>query len=165
MKKIIVSLLLLLPLGLIAQEVKIAFVDQNEIYMIMPEVDAMENATAAKQKEYEDILKSMQEEYNRKYSELTQRGDSLTENIRLFRVQEVEDLGNRIQNVYSMGQEEVNKTRESHMLPIQEKVLNAINVVGEENGYMCILLPQALLYRGKGIIDATAQVKTKLGLK
>ena len=165
MKKIILSLLLLLPLGLFAQEVKIAFVDQNEIFTVMPEVSELESAVAAKQKEYDETLKTMQEEYQRKVGEFTQRGDSLTENIRKIRIQEIQEVESRMENVYNLGQEEINKTRETYFLPIQEKVMKAIASVGEENGYTCVLHPQVLLFRGKNIIDATPLVKAKLGLK
>jgi len=43
--------------------------------------------------------------------------------------------------------------------------MKAIDSVGEENGYTCIMNPQVLLYKGKGVIDATDKVKAKLGLK
>ena len=42
MKKLIVLLLMILPLGAIAQEVKIAFVKTQEVFMAMPEVSGME---------------------------------------------------------------------------------------------------------------------------
>ena len=41
MKKLIVLLLMVLPLGAIAQEVKIAFVNTQEVFMAMPEVSDM----------------------------------------------------------------------------------------------------------------------------
>ena len=43
MKKLIVLLLMILPLGAIAQEVKIAFVKTQEVFMAMPEVSGMKN--------------------------------------------------------------------------------------------------------------------------
>ena len=42
MKKLIVLLLMILPLGAIAQEVKIAFVKTQEVFMAMPEVRSEE---------------------------------------------------------------------------------------------------------------------------
>ena len=42
MKKLIVLLLMILPLGAIAQEVKIAFVNTQELFMAMPEVSVIE---------------------------------------------------------------------------------------------------------------------------
>ena len=46
MKKLIVLLLMILPLGAIAQEVKIAFVKTQEVFMAMPEVSGMEKQMA-----------------------------------------------------------------------------------------------------------------------
>ena len=43
MKKLIVLLLMILPLGAIAQEVKIAFVKNSRGVYAMPEVSGMEN--------------------------------------------------------------------------------------------------------------------------
>jgi Outer membrane protein len=165
MKKIILSLLLLLPLGLFAQELKIAFVDQNQLFAVMPEVSEMESQLATKRKEYEDALKLMQEDYYRKAEDLQQRVDSLTENIRKVRVQELQELEYRMENLSKIGQEDFTKLQESLFAPIQDKVTKAINAVGEENGYSCIMLPQVFLFKGKNIIDATPQVMAKLGLK
>ena len=165
MKKFIVSLFLLLPFGLVAQEIKVAIVDQNQIFNLMPEYAEMENAIMAKTKQYDDMIKSMQDEYTRKYEDLTMRADSLTENIRMLRIQEVEEIERRIQNVYTMGQEEIKKTQDEHVMPMQEKLMNAINSVGDENGYSYIIHPNALLYKGKGVEDATEKVKAKMGIK
>ena len=51
--------------------------------------------------------------------------------------------------------------------PIQEKLQKAIEQVGEENGYTLMLLynPNIILFMGKSAIDATDQVRAKLGLK
>ena len=165
MKKIIVSMLLLLPLGLVAQEIKIATVDQSEIYNLMPELSAMENDIATMSKQYDDMLKSMHDEYTRKFSDLTAQGDTLTENIRIIRVQEIEDLRARIENLATSAQEEVKKKQESLFIPIQDKLIKAINSVGEENGYTYILDPRVLLFKGSSAIDATDKVKAKMGLK
>jgi len=165
MKKFVVSLLLLLPFGLVAQEIKIAIVDQNQIFNLMPEYTEMENAIMAKTKQYDDMIKSMQDDYTRKYEELTMQADSLAENIRMLRIQEVEEIERRIQNVYNVGQEEIKKTQEEHFIPMQEKFINAINSVGDENGYTFIIYPNALLYKGRGVEDATEKVKAKMGIK
>ena len=164
MKKIILSLLLLLPLGLFAQEVKIAFVDQNQIFYSMPEVSEVESKLALEQKKIEDEVKKMQDEYERKYSDLVSRADSLTENIKKIKAQEVTDLELRIRQVIEVSQEQMSKMQETLLAPIQEKITKAINSVGEENGYSCILPNQLLLFKGKNVIDATPLVKAKLGV-
>ena len=61
MKKLIVLLLMILPLGAIAQEVKIAFVKTQEVFMAMPEVSGMEKQMADLNEKYRVELKQMQE--------------------------------------------------------------------------------------------------------
>lgn len=165
MKKLIVSMLLLLPLGLVAQEVKIAMVNTNEIFTVMPEVSTMENELVAMAKQYEQELKIMEDEYTRKYTDYMAQGDSLTENIKQLRMQEIQDLHSRIENFYVMANESRNKKQEELMVPIREKIQKAIDTVGEENGYTYILNPGALLYVSKNAVDATDKVKAKLGIR
>ncbi|MDR3251824.1 MAG: OmpH family outer membrane protein, partial [Tannerella sp.] len=133
MKKIIVSVLLLIPLGLAAQEIKVAVVYASEVWAVMPEVDAYESEMATVKQQYEKTLKVMQDEFTRKYSDLQAQGDTLTENIRMLRLQEVQDISTRIENFGPMAQEDIQKTSEKLLAPIQEKIQKAINEVGEEN--------------------------------
>ena len=165
MKKIIVSMLLLLPLGLAAQEMKIATVNSQEVFNLLPELSEVENKIAAYAKQYEDQIKAMQDDYTRKYSDLTAQGDSLTENIRILRIQEVQEIEARIQNFVPVAREEMEKKQAELIAPLQEKIQKAINEVGAENGYTYIMSPQVMLYRGASAIDATDKVKAKLGLK
>ena len=79
MKKLIVLLLMILPLGAIAQEVKIAFVKTQEVFMAMPEVSGMEKQMADLNEKYRVELKKMQDEYQKKYSDFVAQQDSLTE--------------------------------------------------------------------------------------
>jgi len=165
MKKILLSMLLCLPFGLAAQEVKIAVVNTQTILNIMPEVSAMESEIATLGQQYEKQLKIMQDEYTRKYSDLTAQGDSLTENIRMLRLQEIQDIQTRMENFAPQAREHMQKKQEELLQPIQEKIQKAIKEVGEENGYTYILNPAAILYMSPNAIDATDKVKTKLGLK
>ena len=62
MKKLIVLLLMILPLSAIAQEVKIAYVKTQEVFMAMPEVSEMEKKLADLNEKYKGELKLMQDE-------------------------------------------------------------------------------------------------------
>ena len=165
MKKIIVSILLLLPLGLVAQEMKIALVNTQDIINVMPEVGVMETEMLAMRQQYQKEAQIMEDEYNRKFADFTAQNDSLTDNIRKLRIQEIESIRDRLQNFVPMAQETIEAKQNELLAPIYDKLQKAIDSVGEEQGYMCIMNPQAFLYKGKGLIDATEQVKAKLGLK
>ena len=165
MKKIIVLMLLLLPLGLMAQELKIAVVNTNEVMLAMPEAAEYESEMAKLRQQYEQEARTMEETFQRKYQDYIAQADSLTENIRVLRMQEVQDIRNRLETFVPMAEEEIQNKSESLLTPIRDKVQKAINSVGEENGYTYIMSPQVFLFQGNGAIDATSLVKAKLGLR
>lgn len=164
MKKLIVLLLMILPLGAFAQEVKIAFVNTQEVFMAMPEVSAMEKQMADLNEKYKLELKQMQDEYQKKYSDFIAQQDSLTENIKLRRMQEIQDIQGRMDNFMQVAQQDVQKKQQELLQPVQEKLQKAITSVGQEKGYTYIIDPAALLFTGNNAIDATPFVRAKLGL-
>ena len=92
MKQLLVLLCMLLPLGVFAQEVKFAYVNTQDVFMAMPEVSAMEKTMADVNEGYKKELKTMQDEYQTKYSAFVSQQDSLSENIKLRRMQEIQDI-------------------------------------------------------------------------
>ena len=165
MKKIIVSLLLLLPLCLTAQELKIAYVNYHEIFTTLPDYTVVEDELAKMNQQYQQEAKTMEDRFNRMYADYMAQADSLAENIRVLRMQEIQDLQNRLENFVPMAQEEMQKKQQTLLAPIQDKVQKAINSVGEENGYTYIINPQAFFYMGNNAVNVTDKVKTKLGIK
>ena len=165
MKKLIVFLMMVLPLGAFAQDVKIAFVNTQEVITAMPELAAMEKQMTEINENYKKELKQMQDEYQKKYSDYIAQQDSLTENIKLRRMQEIQDIQERINNFLQVAEQDVQKKQQELFTPIQQKVQTTIKAVGDEKGYMYIIDPSVLLYKGTSAVDATPFVKTKLGLK
>jgi len=163
MKKFVVLLLVLLPMGAFSQEIKLAFVNFNEVFELIPDYsDALTKyETIAAQ--YQEQLKTLQTEYQAKYEEYMKIEATLTENLKLRRQQEIQDLGERINNFIPQAQQDLQQEETKLMAPVQEKVLNAIKAVGEEKGYV-IFSSQVFFYTGS-IIDATPLVKTKLGIR
>ena len=168
MKKIIVLLVLLLPMismSVVGQEVKIAIVKVSEVFNAMPEVDALEGELAAMKKMYDTQFKSMADEYERKYTDFLAKQDSLAENIKTMLIQDITDSQSRLENFQQVAQQDLQKKHDELMGPITEKLKDSINQVGKENGYTYIINPEALLYVGESVIDATDKVKAKLGIK
>ena len=166
MKKLIALLLMILPFaGVVsAQEVKIAFVNTQEVFMAMPEVADMQKKLDELNAKYKKELETMQGEYQKKYSDFVAQQDSLTENIKLRRMQEIQDIQERMDNFVQVAQQDVQKKQQELLQPIQQKLHEAIQKVGEEKGYTYIIDPAALLYTGTNAVDATPFVRTKLGL-
>ena len=167
MKKLIIFLLMILPLGVFAQEPKVAIVNSQEIMMAMPEITAMQETMKQMNDKYAGEMKTMEDEFQKKYTDYIAQQDSMTENIKLRRTQELEDIRQRVENFTQVAQQDMNKKQQELLAPIQDKLRNAIKAVGDEKGYAYIIdnNPGIVLYTGNAAIDATPLVKAKLGLK
>ena len=167
MKKLIALLLMILPFaGVVsAQDAKIAFVNTTDVINSMPEFSDMKKKMEELNAKYQKELETMQGEFQKKYSAFVAQQDSLTENIKVRRMQEIHDMQQRMDNFVQVAQQDVNKQQQDLIAPIQQKMADAIKAVGSEQGYTYIIDPQVLLYTGPNAIDATPMVKTKLGLK
>ncbi|MDR0536431.1 MAG: OmpH family outer membrane protein [Tannerellaceae bacterium] len=168
MKKLIISLFVILPFGLLqAQEIKIAHVNFQEVLLAMPEISNIEKEMAKIKEEYQKELETMQSEYQKKYADYIAQQDSLTENIKLRRQQDIQDIQERMNSLYELAQKDVPEKQQKLIQPVQEKVLKAIKEIGDEKGltYIVNMEPGLYLYTGNSAVDVTPLVKTKLGIK
>ena len=160
LKKFLFAAALLASVTLSAQ--KIAYVNTESLYMDMPETSEMRNTLAALNGSYESEILKMQEEYQKKYAEFIAQQDSLPENIKVRRMQEVQELQIRVQNFYRTAEEDIQKKQQDLLEPITKKIQDTIKKVAEENAYTYVLESAVLLYTGADAIDATPLVKQKL---
>ena len=109
-------------------------------------------------------MQVMNDEYTKKYSDFIAQQDSLTENIKMRRMQELEDMQQRTQNFIQISRQDFDKKQGELFAPIQDKLKKAIDEVGAEKGYIYILDPQIVLFKGNAAVDATQFVKAKLGI-
>ena len=110
---------------------------------------------------YAGEMKTMEDEFQKKYTDYIAQQDSMTENIKLRRTQELEDIRQRVENFTQVAQQDMSKKQQELLAPIQEKLRNAIKAVGDEKGYAYIIdnNPGIVLYTGNAAIDATPLVK------
>ena len=168
-KKILLAVLVAAPLCLSAQSLKFGALNPSEILNVMPEVATMKNTLSQLSEKYETQAKALQDEFNKKQSEL----EALVKNMAnpesdptaVAKSKELEDLYNRYQTFMQTAQQDLQKQQETLMAPIQQKLMTAITSVGAEGGYAGILDSATLLYQGNNIEDVSAKVKAKLGIK
>jgi len=160
LKKFLFAAALLTTVTLSAQ--KIAYVNTESLYMDMPEVSELESAIATLNESYRNELTKMQGEFQKKYAEFMEQQDTLPENIRVRRQQEVQELQLRIQNFVEVAEEDVQNKQRELLEPINQKIRDTIKKVAEENSYTYVLEGAVLLYTGSDAIDATPQVKQRL---
>lgn len=92
----------------------------------MPEFATMQKQMADMEAKYKNEMQVMQDEYNKKYSDFVAQQDSLTENIKMRRMQELQDMEQRTQNFIQISQQDFQKKQGELFTPIQDKLKNAI---------------------------------------
>lgn len=168
-KKLLLAVLLAAPVCLSAQTLKFGTVNTQEIFNVMPEkatAEATLRETAAK---YEAEGKKLQDELVKKQDELQKlENDTATpQDVKQRKIEEFQTLYQRYQNFQQTASTELQRSQETLLAPIMEKLQNAIKAVGAEGGYTFIydLSAQVILYSGNGAEDVSAQVKAKLNIK
>ena len=164
MKKLLLLVLLVLPLTVSAQ--KFGHFNSADIIQLLPEYKTAQADLQKLQTQYENDLKTMQDELKRKAAAYDSARDSLPQNIRERREQELQDLSNRIQTTFNDNQQALQKTSNEKMQAIADKVKAAVKAIGEAGGYVYIMdttsgIPFISTTLSK---DITAELKSKLGL-
>lgn len=167
MKKIvIIALMAILPFGAFAQ--KFGHVNTADIIPLMSEYKAAQTEMEELIKQYQDELNYMQEEYQKKEDDYLKNRESLPENIRARREQELMDSQQKIREYLESCQYNKDMKEAQLMDAINAKVLKAIQAVGEEGSYVCIfnLAGGVVPFVSSTLTtDVTEAVKAKLGMK
>jgi len=137
MKKLLIAVMMMAPLSLCAQ--KFAHFNSADIIPNMKEYVTATEEIQAMAKQYDDDMKLMQEELQKKGDEYQKEQANLLENVRQRREQELQDLYQRLQQSYQDNQQALEKARQEKMGAINEKVLAAVKKVGEEGGYIYVV--------------------------
>ena len=165
MKKVVFMLLMCAPLTVLAQ--KFGHVNAQEIIQVMPEYTKAKTEIDALQQQYEADLKSMQEEFTKKVKDYEANAQTLPENIKQRREQELTEMQQKIQQSFQDNQQALSKASQEKMQAITMKMVDAIKAVGQEGGYVYVMdTNSGVPYISTTLsTDVTAQVKAKLGLK
>lgn len=163
MKKLLVIIALALPLLASAQ--KFGHVNTQEVFKMMPEQKNVQEQLDALQKQYEDMLVSMQNEIKEKADKYDQEAANLTDTQKQIREEELYTMQQRLQTTYQTAQQEVQQKQQELIVPLQEKLIKAIEAVGKEKGFTYIFDNSAMMYVSPDALDCTADVKAKLGIK
>lgn len=166
-KKILFTVLIALPLTVMAQDAKIAHVKYQELIEAMPELDSIEKEIADINTQWKGVLSKMQDEYTAKLKEYQEKQATMSEGIRQALISEMQEIEQRIGNFQQQSYTEMQKKQQELIAPVIDKVKKAISEVGAEGNYTYIfdLNGQTILYNSPKSADITPQVKKKLNLK
>ena len=165
-KKIALILLLIAPMSLFAQ--KFGHIKSQEILTAMPEYTKAQTDIQTMQQQYDDEMKRLGEELNKKFTAYQQEQANLPKNILERRQNELQQLNDRAMQMAQDAQRELEKSWMEMLQPIAKKIDDAIKAVGQEGGYVYIfdLSSTQIPYVSETLsTDVTSIVKSKLGIK
>ena len=153
-------------------QLKIGYVNSQEILQLMPDRDSAskiyDKFLAEIQKEFE----TMNAEYTNLQENYLRQKDSLTDFIKKAKEAELRDKGVRIQEFQTIAQQELDKKRAELMAPIEAKMNKAIKDVAEANKFTYVLdvyrmdpqLGAFFYYPEDQSLNLMPLVKAKLGI-
>ncbi len=166
MKKFLIAVIMMAPLSLYAQ--KFAHFNSADIIPNMKEYVTATEEIQAMAKQFEDDIKLMQEELQKKSEEYQKEQANLLDPVKQRREQELQDLYQRLQQSYQDNQQALEKSRQEKMSVINEKVLAAVKKIGEEGGYVYVVdISSGVIpfVNSQLSTDVSAQIKKEVGIQ
>ena len=171
LKKIALVLMLALPMGVFAQNLKFGHINAQEIVSAMPEFAKAQSDIEALDKQLTSELQRTQEEFNKKYQEFQQAiaKDSLPANIAERRQKELQDMMQRQEQFQQEASTADAKSfRLTQWLLSTKSWTTQLKPVGAAEGVIYIFdlarTPVAYVNESQSI-NLTPKVKTQLGIK
>ena len=165
LKKIALFLMLILPMSVFAQ--KFGHIKTQEILIAMPEYTKAQTDIQTLQKQYEDEMKRLTDEIQKKFAAYQQEQANLPKNIQERRQKELQELNERGMQMQQDAQQQLQQSWLQMLEPIAKKIDDAIKSVGQEGGYVYIFdlnATQIPFVNETLSTDVTGAVKAKLGL-
>ena len=166
MKRILmIAAVALMSVAASAQDLKWAYVDFNEIVMLMPEMDEARATMEENQKTNEEILVAMYEEYQTKMQQYQQKAETWTPAIRESKEKEIMEIQARFEQTQQSLQQEIQQLQQSLQAPIYEKAQNTVNDLAKAKGVDFVFEKSSLLYvdPAQGI-DLTPDARAALNI-
>ncbi|WP_276942366.1 OmpH family outer membrane protein [Hallella colorans] len=160
MKKFISMLMLMAPLATFAQ--KFGKVNTNTIMQALPEISKINGELEATAKQYENELKTMQDELQRQAEAYDKGKSTMNATAQKSKEQELQQLYQKYQQTQMDNQKALQKAQQDKMQPIINKVRSAIENVGKTGGYTYIFEEGVAIYTGTNVEDVTSKVQAEL---
>ncbi len=145
---------------------KIGYIDSNEILSLMPETDSLQKELKAYADNLQQQLQVMMQEYQTKVQEYQNNQATMSDLIRQTKEKDISDLQTRIQQFQASADQDLANKQTELFNPVIQKVKDAITAVGAENHYNYILdIAQGVVLYYENGDNVLPLVKKKLGIK
>jgi len=159
--KTILGIALLSAHVVVAQ--KLGHINGRELLMDMPERKAAEEQVLIKQAEVEQILKTMQKQYEEKVAEF-QGNPQWTNEEKGVKYNEILSLEKRLRDEAVVKEDELARLEAELLDPIAARVREAISRYAASNGYTYIFDSSQGIFLYEGGEDLTPALRRELGL-
>lgn len=165
MKKTLIFAVMALMAFTASAQGKFAYVNFNELVMLMPEADEARAQMTAAQNEAYETLQSMSEEAQTKYNEYQQKQATWSASIKATKEKELNDIQTRINEFQQSVSNELNQQQQQLMEPIYQKATEAVESLAKSGGYTFVFDNTQYLYVDKAqCTDLTPAARKALNI-
>jgi outer membrane protein len=144
---------------------KLARVNSQEIFAVMPEVKEMEQQLDAFAKELQEQLEIMQVDINNFYMEYEKTQATMNPTVKQMKQAELNDKQQRYAQSQQIAQQDFTKKQQELQAPIQDKLNAAIAKVAKAAGYTAVFDSMLFVYYDEAqVVNIDAAVKKELGI-
>lgn len=168
LKKLLIVCIALAPLAVVAQEVKLAYINTQEVFSVMPELSGIETQLSNKQEEINKNGQALIDEFNKKVEEF-EKSPTTSDALQQDQQRQLAQIQERYQIYVQNSQQEMNQLQQKLLEPINQKISDAIEAISTESNYTFVFdvatMQSPIVYVNPNATNITQQVKTKLGLQ
>lgn len=164
MKQLMMALVLVVGMTAAATAQKLGHVDTQAILMDLPERNDAQSAIESRAAEYEMEMTSMQQQLQSKLQEYQSKAETWPAAIRQQKERELQALDQGLQEFAATVQNDLAMMEQELLMPMIERVQQAINDVGDELGFSYIFDTSAGATVYVGGEDVGPAIRAKLGM-
>lgn len=170
MKKVLLIVLIVVAgfaTNVNAQTLKFGHIDISQLIQVMPERQQAIDAMEKEQSDLEDLLTSMNSEYNKMIEDYVAKQDSMSELVRQAKEEDINIKRQRLETFRQQAGQQLQAKEQELMKPIFDKADSTITAVAKEQGliYVFDVSSRVVLYQSNQSIDILPLVKKKMGIE
>lgn len=162
-KKFLLAFILSIPSMAFAQ--KFGIIDTEALTAQLPQVQEVQATITTSSQRYETEFQKLKSELDKKYTEFQQLDQTTPQVIRERRLQELQELDQKINQFRKTVTEDLRRQEDELMAPIRHNVAAAIRSVGVDGDFIIIFENTPTVYTRSDVVDVTPLVKAKLGVE
>ena len=120
LKKLLIFFIALAPIALVAQDLKLAYINSQEVFTAMPELSGIETQLTEKQEQITKNGQALIDEYNKKAEEFEAASATSSEAIKQDQMTQLQSIQQRYQMFLQNSQKEMEQ--------LQEQLLSHIKI-------------------------------------